>query len=313
MKLRDYYDENFVATKQYIKTLPDLQNEDFENKKIEYVGVSNFRLPLSVKQRDGKLQQVKASVTGQVSLEATKRGINMSRIIRSFYKSENSVFDIDELVDVLRNYKKDLDSFDANILMNFEYYLKQDSLRSRDENNEPLKGYQFYNVTLDVSINRNDDVRKVLWLDFIYSSACPCSTALSKHAADNRGIYAIPHSQRSIMRVGIEFDEIVWIEDLIEACRAALKTETLTICKREDEQAFAEMNGANTKFVEDAVRLLSTELDEDDRIIDYKLECCHRESLHSHDAISLKMKGVENSSFSSRITIGELKDMAINC
>ena len=97
----------------------------------------------------------------------------------------------------------------------------------------------------------------------------------------------MPHSQRSVARISVEVDDIVWIEDLQEICEAALKTETQVIVKREDEMAFAEMNGAYLKFVEDAARLLYEQLSEDDRIKDFRVICSHQESLHSHDAVSV--------------------------
>ena len=62
--------------------------------------------------------------------------------------------------------------------------------------------------------------------------------------------------------------------------------------KREDEQAFAEMNGVYIKFVEDAARLVYAELAKDKRIIDFQIACSHLESLHSHDAVSVICKGV---------------------
>ena len=62
--------------------------------------------------------------------------------------------------------------------------------------------------------------------------------------------------------------------------------------KREDEHAFAEMNGAHTKFVEDAVRLLYAELDAEAAIVDFQVACAHLESLHSHDAVAVINKGV---------------------
>ena len=37
-------------------------------------------------------------------------------------------------------------------------------------------------------------------------------------------------------------------------CGKALKTETQVIVKREDEMAFAELNGSYLKFVEDAAK-----------------------------------------------------------
>jgi GTP cyclohydrolase IB len=83
---------------------------------------------------------------------------------------------------------------------------------------------------------------------------------------------------------------MIWLK----TCREALKTETQVIVKREDEQAFAELNGAYQKFVEDAARLLYDELNEDERIRDFVVRCAHLESLHSHDAVSRICKGVPN-------------------
>ena len=70
-------------------------------------------------------------------------------------------------------------------------------------------------------------------------------------------------------------------------CAEALKTETQVVVKREDEMAFAELNGSYLKFVEDAARLLYEQLIKDERIKDFRVICSHQESLHSHDAISV--------------------------
>ena len=102
-----------------------------------------------------------------------------------------------------------------------------------------------------------------------------------------------PHSQRSVARVSVKFDEMLWIEDLQELCLEALQTETQVMVKREDEQAFAEKNGAYLKFVEDAVRLMYDKLTNESRITDFKIVASHNESLHSHNAVSVIVKGVE--------------------
>ena len=57
------------------------------------------------------------------------------------------------------------------------------------------------------------------------------------------------------------------------------------------EQAFAELNGAYVKFIEDAARLLYGEFNSDARIKDFEIACIHLESLHSHDAVSVICKG----------------------
>jgi GTP cyclohydrolase I len=143
-------------------------------------------------------------------------------------------------------------------------------------------------------MDREGRFRKFVHFDFVYSSACPCSAELSEHARDTRGAYAIPHSQRSKARVIVEVapGRKLAIEDLHAHCLRALRTETQVMVKREDEQAFAEMNGAYIKFVEDAARLVYERLVSDARVHDFQVACSHLESLHSHDAISVICKGV---------------------
>ena len=80
----------FTVTPEYKESLPDLQNGPASlingaNVPIQQVGISNFKLPLHVKQRDGKTQLLEVSVEGYVSLDANKKGINMGRIMRTFF------------------------------------------------------------------------------------------------------------------------------------------------------------------------------------------------------------------------------------
>ncbi len=70
-----------------------------------------------------------------------------------------------------------------------------------------------------------------------------------------------------------------------------MPTETQVMVKREDEQAFAELNAANPIFVEDAVRLFCKELQADHRVGDFRIIASHQESLHSHDAVSILTEG----------------------
>jgi GTP cyclohydrolase I len=169
----------------------------------------------------------------------------------------------------------------------FDYPLILDSLRSG------LSGYQYYPVVLETTLTPDEGLRQYMHLDFVYSSACPCSYELSVHANLTRGVAAVPHSQRSVAKISVNYDADFWIEDLVDIAREALQTETQVMVKREDEQAFAELNAANLKFVEDAVRLLYDGLDRDERINDFRIFASHKESLHSHDAISVLVKGVQ--------------------
>lgn len=292
-KLNRYYDPTFTVSDDYKASLPDLQNGpasliEGANVPIQQVGISDFKLPLKFPRPDGELVTLETSVDGYVGLDASKKGINMSRIMRSFYKFKDDVFHPDKLKEVLETYREDLDSNSAYLRLSFNYPIMQESLRSE------LEGYQYYSIAIEGTMNAEGDFRKFMHLDFEYSSACPCSYELSEHARKSREVASIPHSQRSVASLTVELNEEIFVEDLVNHCREALMTETQVMVKREDEQAFAEMNGAFQKFVEDAARLLYDQLDNEERIKDFVVRCVHMESLHSHDAVSRICKGVKN-------------------
>ena len=285
------YPADFRSDAAYVATLPDLQNGPESLIKgartdIQHVGISNFRLPIRFRTRDGGAVQLETAVTGSVSLEADRKGINMSRIMRSFYKHAETSFSFEVIGAVLDSYLADLDSYDARIMMRFSYPMPKRSLRSG------LEGYQYYAVGLEM-VRTETATRRIVHLDYVYASTCPCSLELSEHARRTRNQIATPHSQRSVARVSVELvgDDTLWFEDLVDLCTAAIPTETQVMVKREDEQAFAELNGAHPIFVEDAVRLLCEQLDNEPRIGDFRVVASHQESLHSHDAVSILTQG----------------------
>ncbi|MBZ8117949.1 GTP cyclohydrolase FolE2 [Roseovarius sp. LXJ103] len=285
------YPDEFEADAAYRATMPDLQNGPTSlirgsKQQLQHVGISNFRLPIRFHTRDGSDLTLETSVTGTVSLEAEKKGINMSRIMRSFYKHAEKTFSFEVIEAALDDYISDLDTVDARIQMRFSYPAKVKSLRSG------LEGYQYYDIALEL-VETDGVRRKFMHLDYVYSSTCPCSLELSEHARQTRGQLATPHSQRSVARISVEVTEgeVLWFEDLIEHARAAVPTETQVMVKREDEQAFAELNAANPIFVEDAARLFCERLLSDARIGDFRVIASHQESLHSHDAVSILVEG----------------------
>jgi len=286
------YPHDFTVDADYKAGLPDLQNGPSslikgQKRVIQHVGISNFRLPIRYHTRDNGDLTLETSVTGTVSLEAEKKGINMSRIMRSFYQHAERTFSFEVMEAALDAYKSDLESFDARIQMRFSFPMKIESLRSG------LSGYQYYDIALEL-IEQGGTRRKIMHLDYVYSSTCPCSLELSEHARETRGQLATPHSQRSVARISVELAEggaCLWFEDLVELARKAVPTETQVMVKREDEQAFAELNAANPIFVEDAARLFAQALHDEARVGDFRVVASHQESLHSHDAVSVLTEG----------------------
>ncbi len=271
--------------------LPDTQNGPAElirgaRAAIQQVGVSNFRLPLRIGTRDGGEVTLETAVAGTVSLAADRRGINMSRIMRSFYAHADRRFGFEAMEAVLEAYLRDHGSDTARLELRFRFPMLRPSLRSG------LQGWQYYETALEAARDAAG-TRRILHLDYVYASTCPCSMALSEHARDTRGQIAAPHAQRSVARVSLALPgyEPLWIEDVVDLCTRALPTETQVMVKREDEQAFAELSGENPVFVEDAVRLLAESLGGDVRIGDFRIAASHQESLHSHDAVAVLTRG----------------------
>ena len=286
------YPADFEVDEAYKAGLPDLQNGPSSlirgaKQQIQHVGISNFRLPIRYRTRAGGIQTLETSVTGTVSLEAEKKGINMSRIMRSFYRYADETVSFELIERALDAYKADLESFDARIQMRMSYPMRVESLRSG------LSGYQYYDIALEV-VETAGVRKRIVHLDYVYSSTCPCSLELSEHARQTRGQLATPHSQRSVARISVVVDcsaPCLWFEDLIDLARAAVPTETQVMVKREDEQAFAELNAANPIFVEDAARSFCEQLQGDARVGDFRVIASHQESLHSHDAVSVLTEG----------------------
>ena len=285
------YPADFKVDEAYKDSLPDLQNGPSSlivgaKQLIQHVGISNFRLPIQYRTRDNGPVTLETSVTGTVSLEAEKKGINMSRIMRSFYAHSERQFSFEVIEAALDDYKRDLGSFDARIQMRFSFPVRVTSLRSG------LSGWQYYDIVLEL-VEQAGVRQKIMHLDYVYSSTCPCSLELSEHARATRGQLATPHSQRSVARISSVLvpGKCLWFEDLIELAREAVPTETQVMVKREDEQAFAELNAANPIFVEDAARSFCAVLKRDPRVGDFRIVASHQESLHSHDAVSILTEG----------------------
>ncbi len=285
------YRADFRPDGAYLSDMPDLQNGPASLIKgaragIQHVGVSNFRLPLTYATREGPMT-LETSVTGSVSLDAARKGINMSRILRSFYAGADAPMDFDRLDAILDDYLADLDSADARLMLRTRHPVRRTALRSG------LEGWQYYDVAFEAARGRGAALRAI-HLDYVYSSTCPCSLELSEHARLTRGQLATPHSQRSVARLSAALTDgapTPSVEDLADLCLRAIPTETQVMVKREDEQAFAELNAANPIFVEDAVRLICAALEAHPSIGDFRVAASHQESLHSHDAVSVLARG----------------------
>jgi len=278
---------------------------------IPRVGVNRFRIPLKFPhpQDPGTLNHdCEASMF--INLRKGKTGINMSRLCQILInESEGKVIDYKFLTKLINLYKKNLrDSDDEKeideilVKLDFMYPLKQRSLKSDNW------GWQYYKCSLEVKVENSGEPQFFLTVNFEYSSTCPCSLSMSRQyerdfkdskITEGSGI-ATAHSQRSGAKCKVHLttkaiDKEFFIDDLVKILRIALPTETQSLVKRADEQAFAILNGSNPMFVEHASKRVFLELEEHGELIrDWSCHIEHWESLHSHNAAALIYKGIPN-------------------
>lgn len=284
---------------------------------IQKVGIGPVDLPIKLARRDGDIEHIhaKASLYGSLD-DPNAKGLNLSRFYLLMHETVADHMSIEGLTDVLKHMQHAQGSDHAYCKLRFSYPWIQQALRTREEldhdapeeqvfkreedkvlSNEKKKGHIFYDCELEAQLH-GDEYRFYLTVDYIYSSTCPCSFELSEDATERRQKAANAHSQRSIAKITVEFDpdNIVWIEDVVELAREYVPTEVQVVVKRRDEQAFAELNGANLIFTEDACRLLYQGLDqwyEQGKINDFCVVTDHLESLHPWNATAVIYKGVQ--------------------
>ena len=302
-----------------LREMPDIANEDLASVagKLEWVGMNDIELPVRIEDDKGNLIQSTARVTAYVNLkDPDVRGIHMSRL----YLHLDQAFGERPLTpstlrQLLRSF---LDSHEglsdrALVRVDFDYVIRRKALKSDNV------GWRRYPVSM-IGILEGQEFALEMGLEVLYSSTCPCSAALARQLIQEQfkkdfdsessidfdkihewlgtenGILATPHSQRSAaelrMRLTPTFQMFPIIE-LIDEVENSLKTPVQATVKREDEQAFALLNGQNLMFCEDAGRRIQTALNSDERILDFWARCTHYESLHPHNAVSVITKGVK--------------------
>lgn len=307
-----------IAPVHALTPMPDVASEASPGiaGQLDWVGMGEIEAPVRVADPAGNIVTSGARVTAFVNLKrADARGIHMSRLYlhvdRYLSNEALSPCGIRRLLKDFLDSHGDL-SDRAMVQIRFDYLLRRQALVSDNS------GWKSYPVVLTGVMDRG---HFTLELSFAaaYSSTCPCSAALARQLIQERfrqdfaagealdydavmrwlgseeGICATPHSQRSSAQIKVRllpaFQGLPIIE-LIDCVEDALKTPVQAAVKREDEQAFARLNGANLMFCEDAARRMQQALQRDERVVDFWVRATHLESLHPHNAVAVATKGV---------------------
>jgi GTP cyclohydrolase I len=276
---------------------------------IPKVGINNFRLPIEWTNKNGETRSHDATASMYVSLNANKNGVSMSRLCTILQaESLESGLSSKFFKKIMSRYRDELrDETDKDLIeksflrLKFNFPLKQKSLKSDNW------GWQYYPVEFEAHDSKDKGFELFVSIEYLYSSTCPCSLSMAKQyereyaegkTTEGSGI-GVPHSQRSKLSAKVKIDtsnldKEFHLEDLVSLIRSAIPTETQSLVKRLDEQAFAILNGAHPMFVEHASKRIFKTFNAQPSILDWLVQLEHIESLHSHNAAAVIYKGIQN-------------------
>jgi len=289
--------------------LPDIQQTKPSIEiPIRQVGVENLQVPFKLESKYGGVHEMVAKVSIRTDLKSDVKGISMSRLLLTLKPYLNTPLKSRLIKTILLDLKKNLNSKESFI--KFEFDLPVDKRSPLSDHSFPI----FYKCRFEGQLYETRDVFESGDLDFPiinkfkffegmtiqYASYCPCSAELCYTLTPG----GFPHNQRSFANILVEVDMekeyYVWLEDIIEATELRIKTLPYPIIKRADEREIARIASENPLFVEDAVREISTALNNIKGIKDWIVKCIHEESIHTSEAISVNWKGIPHGLNGSR-------------
>lgn len=263
-----------------LAALEDIQiSEDVRQISIDKVGIKDILHPAVVKDRNGGEQHTTARFNLYVSLPHHFKGTHMSRFIEILnqYEREISVRSFHEM---LFEINDKLDAETSHVEMSFPYFV---------EKSAPVTGVKSlmdYSVSFIGELDKGN-LQVSIKVTVPVTSLCPCSKGISAYGA---------HNQRSLITVTARICGFIWIEELIEMVEREASCDLYAILKRPDEKYVTERAYDNPKFVEDTVRDVAKQLNNDERIASYTIESENFESIHNHSAYAMIKKVKDTSS-----------------
>ena len=254
-----------------ISNIPDIQSsKDTRHISIDKVGIKDIKHPVVVKDRSGREQHTVANFNMYVNLPDQYKGTHMSRFVEILNNHEYEIT-VKSFKRMIEEMTELLNAESGNVEMTFPYFVNKAAPVSGVES---LMDY----VVSFIGKIENAKPEVLVKVEVPVTSLCPCSKNISDYGA---------HNQRSRITACVEMNDFIWIEELLEVIEKVASCELYGLLKRPDEKYVTEKAYDNPKFVEDLVRDIAVEFNNDDRIAAYTVESENFESIHNHSAYAM--------------------------
>ena len=248
-------------------SLPDVQNlVDGRNIPIDRVGVRGVTVPMTVASCNGP-QPTVAEVAMCVSLPADRKGTHMSRFV-ALIADNPPALDCAAMRSLLDRMLEMLDADEGYIEIRCPFFVTKTSPVSH------LKSLMNYRVCFKAE-KKAGTTRVMQEITAPVTSLCPCSREISNYGA---------HNQRSHITICAEIDGHMSLEEQIRIAETSASCELWSRLKRNDEKFVTEYAYDHPKFVEDIVRDTARQLNDEPRVLAYRVDAENFESIHNHSA-----------------------------
>ena len=252
-------------------SMEDVQGRtDTREISIDKVGIKAIKHPIGVVNREGSVQNTIARFSMYVNLAHHQKGTHMSRFIEVL-NSECNEINLQNFGLITAGMTRRLEADSGYIEVTFPFFLRKKA---------PVTGVESmldYEVTFQGQWE-NDQSDILVKVVTPVTSLCPCSKKISDYGA---------HNQRSHITITAKGSEGLWVEDLIDLVEHEASCDIYGLLKRTDEKYVTEKAYNNPKFVEDIVRDIANDLNQDSKITYYKVEAENFESIHNHSAYAM--------------------------
>lgn len=278
----------FGSVKPGPRTKPQEKNEmaDLQNTKKDFlfeldaVGISNVKHPVII---SSTLKPHEQTTVGTFYFASTisqdTKGTNMSRFTEQLQNYYENGFQVN--IKTLKAFAHDLHvrlkQKDAEISIEFPWFFERQAPYTE------LSGMNHANAWLKVKYEKDTGYDIKVGLTAKITTLCPCSKEISEYSA---------HNQRGNITIEVTLDSNFndeqqdWKEILLEAAESNASARIHPVLKRPDEKMVTEQAYENPRFVEDMVRLVSSDLYEMDFVKQFFVNCVNEESIHLHDAVA---------------------------
>ena len=234
--------------------------------KLKSVGIKNIKLPVSIREKAGALQETVASISLHADIPKHYRESCVSTFIAVLNKHQEDM-SVNILAKLLAEVQDELQAEAAQLEMSFPYFI---------EKKAPVTltaSLMEYPCRFTGSVGKDEDFMLSVWVPV--TTLCPCSKEISAGGA---------HNQRAEVNLNIKFSGFVWLEDLIDLVESAASSQVYALLKRPDEKYVTELAYKNPMFVEDVVRKVAELAKKHEGIYWFSVSVESFESIHKHSA-----------------------------